>query len=53
MRLAIIAAVLSVAAPVFAQECHPLPGTNVPDPPPREAPSELGPGAPIIGMRAG
>ena len=23
------------------QECHPLPGTNVPDPPPREAPSEI------------
>lgn len=52
-RLAIIAAVLAAAAPAFAQECHPLPGTHVPDAPPREAPAELDAGSPIIGMRAG
>lgn len=53
MRIAIIAVVLAAAGPAFAQECHPLPGTNVPDPPPREAPSDLAAGAPIIGVRAG
>ena len=53
MKLLVIAAILACAAPAFAQECHPLPGTHVPDPPPREAPAELDRGAPIIGMRAG
>ena len=53
MNVLVVAALLACAAPAFAQECHPLPGTDVPAPPPREAPTETDRGAPIVGVRAG